>query len=116
MSFYITCLTLLCVLGISIGQVLFKQAASSIKDATHWQDWVLNGWLLTALLLYGITTLAWVWVLRQAPLRLAYPLMGLAFLIVPCLEWLFLGAPLRALTLTGGVLILLGIALVSQSV
>lgn len=115
MSFQLTCLTLLCVLGISIGQVLFKQGASSIKDATQWQDWVLNGWLLAALILYGATTLAWIWVLRNAPLRLAYPFMGLAFLLVPCLGWLFLGEPLRVATLTGGALILIGIALTAHS-
>ena len=72
-----TCITLLCVLGISLGQMLFKRAALSITNAAHWQDWMLNGWLMLALLLYGITTLTWVWVLREVPLRLAYPFMGL---------------------------------------
>lgn len=115
MSFQLTCMTVLCVLGISIGQVLFKHAATSIADATQWKDWAFNGWLLGALILYGATTLAWIGVLRHAPLRLAYPFMGLAFLIVPCLGRLFLGEPLHGLTLAGGTLILLGITLVARS-
>jgi drug/metabolite transporter (DMT)-like permease len=114
MSLYMTCVTVLCVLGISIGQLLFKQAAVSIRAAHQWQDWLLNGWLIAALVLYGLTTLAWIWVLRETPLRLAYPFMGLAFLIVPVMSWLFLGEQLRGTTLAGGALILVGVALAAQ--
>jgi len=108
-------ITVLCVLGISLGQVLFKKAALSIPQTATWQDWAFNGWLITALALYGITTLAWIWVLRHVSLHLAYPFMGLAFLIVPCLGWLFLGEPIRIVTLVGGALILIGITVTAQA-
>ena len=111
----ITAITILCVLGISLGQILFKKAAASIADATQWQQWVFNGWLVTALALYGITTLVWIWVLRHAPLHIAYPFMALAFLIVPCLGWLFLGEPIHVQTLVGGALILAGITLATHA-
>ena len=113
MSPFITAITILCVVGISLGQMLFKKAALAISSATHWQQWAFNGWLIAALALYGITTLAWVWVLRHAPLHLAYPFMGLAFLIVPLLAWAFLGEPLTWQTLVGGALILAGVSLAS---
>ena len=71
--------------------------------------------LIASLALYGITTLGWVWILRHAPLHLAYPFMGLAFLIVPTLAWAFLGEPLHWRTLAGGVLIMAGVALASAS-
>ena len=115
MSPFRTAITVLCVLGISIGQMLFKKAAGSITDAGAWQHWVFNGWLIAALVLYGLTTLLWVWVLRHAPLHLAYPFMGLAFLIVPTLGWLFLGEPIHVSTLIGGALILAGIAVTAQT-
>ena len=111
----ITAITILCVLGISLGQILFKKAAASIADATQWQQWVFNGWLITALALYGITTLVWIWVLRHAPPHIAYPFMALAFLIVPCLGWLFLGEPIHVQTLVGGALILAGITLATHA-
>ena len=57
MTPFITSITILCVLGISLGQMLFKKAALSIPNAAAWQHWVFNGWLITALALYGITTL-----------------------------------------------------------
>ncbi len=83
MSLLLTSLTLLCVLGISVGQLLFKKAAMLLPPQPAITDWLFNGWLIVALALYGLTTLLWIWVLRSAPLHLAYPFMGLAFLIVP---------------------------------
>lgn len=111
----ITTITILCVIGISLGQILFKKAAMSITNAIQWQHWIFNGWLIAALALYGVTTLVWIWVLRHAPLHLAYPFMALAFLIVPCLGWLFLGEPMRLQTLAGGALILAGITLAAHA-
>ena len=110
----LTTITILCVLGISLGQLLFKKAAQSIVVTADWQQWVFNGWLITALALYGITTLVWIWVLRHAPLHMAYPFMGLAFLIVPVLGWLALGEAITWQTLVGGALILAGVSLASM--
>ena len=107
--------TLLCVLGISVGQLMFKKAAEALPATLSLMGFVQNGWLLAALVLYGITTLGWVWILRHAPLHLAYPFMGLAFLIVPTLAWAFLGEPLHWRTLAGGALIMAGVALASTS-
>lgn len=107
--------TLACVLCIAIGQLLFKQAATALPPHPTAVDWLTNGWLIASLALYGLTTLGWVWILRHAPLHLAYPFMGLAFLIVPTLAWLFLGEPLHWRTLAGGALIVAGVALASTS-
>ncbi|OJV52593.1 MAG: hypothetical protein BGO36_15200 [Burkholderiales bacterium 68-10] len=115
MSPLLTLSTLICVLAISAGQLLFKKAALALPLQPALQDWLLNGWLIASLALYGITTLGWVWILRHAPLHLAYPFMGLAFLIVPTLAWAFLGEPLHWRTLAGGVLIMAGVALASAS-
>ena len=115
MSFLVTALTILCVIGISIGQMLFKKAAPMLPPQPALMDWFLNTWLISALGLYGVTTLAWVWVLRVAPLHLAYPFMGLAFVIVPILGAVFLREPIAWQTIGGGALILVGIALASSA-
>lgn len=114
MSKLTVALTLLCVLAISVGQLLFKKAAAALPVNPHWTDWLANGWFITSAALYAVTTLGWIWVLRQAPLHLAYPFMGLAFLIVPTLAWLILGEPLHWQTLAGGLLIVAGVALASS--
>ena len=114
MSLQLSLITLICVTCISIGQLLFKQAATALPVNPGLMDWATNGWLIASLALYGLTTLGWVWILRHAPLHLAYPFMGLAFLIVPTLAWLFLGEPLHWRTLAGGLLILAGVALAAR--
>ena len=115
MSLPLSLFTLLCVICIAIGQLLFKKAALSLPATFSLSAMLFNGWLIASLVLYGLTTLGWVWILRHAPLHLAYPFMGLAFLIVPTLAWLFLGEPLHWRTLIGGLLIMAGVALASTS-
>src|SRR5256885_5874816 len=95
----LTLLTLLCVVCISIGQLLFKKAATALPENPQIIDWVFNGWLFSSLVLYGFTTLGWIWILRHAPLHMAYPFMGLAFLIVPTLAWVIFNEPLHWRTL-----------------
>lgn len=106
---------MLCVLCISLGQVLFKKSALSIPEIVTWQSLVFNGWIVGALALYGATTLFWIWILRQTSLHAAYPFMGLAFLIVPCLERIFFNEPLRLPTMIGGLLILAGVFVASRA-
>ena len=111
MSLIMIALTLFCVSGIAVGQILFKKAAMSLPYNPQIIDWLLNGWLLSALILYGFATLLWIWVLRHAPLHIAYPFMALAFIIVPLLSYYFLGEPLSIKTFIGGFLIIIGVSL-----
>ena len=111
MSLALSLSTLLCVLGISVGQLLFKKAAEALPATLSLMGFVQNGWLLAALVLYGITTLGWVWILRFIPLSLAYPMMSLAFVLVPMLAWLVWGEPLHWRTWAGSGLIVAGVAL-----
>ena len=110
MSPLLTALTIISEFGISIGQLLFKKAASVLPEHADWQHWVFNSWLIAALALYGMTTLLWIAILRYAPLQWAYPFMGLAFIIVPALAWMIFGEPFTLRNLAGGILILIGIA------
>lgn len=105
--------TVACVFGISCGQLLFKKAASSMALTAGWQGLIFNTWLWLAFILYGTMTILWVWILKHAPLHIAYPFMGLAFLIVPVLARIFIGEPLHWQSMAGGVLILAGITLAS---
>jgi len=114
MSVRLSFLVLLCVIGVATGQLLFKKAATTLPHSFSVLDFLLNGWLICSLMLYGITTLGWIWVLRYAPLSLAYPFMGLAFVIVPIFSWFFLGESLHWRSLAGGAVIVVGIILASN--
>jgi drug/metabolite transporter (DMT)-like permease len=105
-------LTVLCVLMIAAGQLLFKAAAAQWSpDGWSWAALAsfLSPVMLLALAVYGIATLLWVYVLRTVPLASAYAIFALAFLIVPLLAHFVLGEPLEAKTLVGGAIIVVGV-------
>ena len=98
--------TLGCVAGISVGQLMFKIAANRLQGVSLLSLEAFRA-LLPALLLYGLTTIAWVAVLRELPLSSAYPLMALAFVFVPLGSVLFLNETI-SLQYWGGVRIIGG--------
>lgn len=107
-------LTLLCVVMISSGQVLFKSAALQTVTATGLIDRWLNMHLLIAFAIYGIATVLWIWVLRYTSLSVAYPMFALAFLFVPLMAYFFLQEPLSVKTFIGGGLIIIGVLVATQ--
>ena len=110
MSWNSIALALVTVLGLSAGQVLFKLAAMGLAGpAPLWMLLLRNGYLWAALVVYGVATVLWVALLRQVPLRMAYPFVGLAFVIVPVLAHFLLNEPLRWQAAAGAGLIVLGI-------
>lgn len=102
-------LTLVCVMGIACGQLLFKKGALTLDAHSGVMAMLLNGWVLMALAIYGAATLLWIHVLRSTPLTLAYPLFALTFLIVPLLSSAWLGETLQRGSLIGGAIILAGV-------
>ena len=93
---------LLCVCGIAAGQLLFKCTADSQALSGSYLHPRTLLWLLSALLLYGVTTFGWIWTLQQGPLSRIYPWMALAFVIVPLLSAVLLGERLATDLLARG--------------
>ena len=81
-------LILLTVVLLSVGQLLLKLAATDMKNLDI--SSLLQPKSILALCVYGIATIFWIAVLRHTPLRIAYPFVGLAFLIVPTLSWFWM--------------------------
>lgn len=98
-----------CVVGIAVGQVLFKTVAASLQRAGGRIAFGSAITLGLALSLYGLTTLAWIWVLRRIELGRVYPLMAFAFVLVPFGTYLFLGERFPPQYVLGVVLIMAGI-------
>jgi drug/metabolite transporter (DMT)-like permease len=98
------------VLLMAAGQLLFKATAAA---------WQLHGTLfapapalrlLASLAVYGIATLAWIWVLQGTSLSVAYPLVALTFVLVPLGAWWWFGESLSPRYMVGMLLIVAGIA------
>jgi drug/metabolite transporter (DMT)-like permease len=105
---------LACVVAIISGQLMFKIVglelagtglmglASNMKAAAI---------LIAALAIYGLATIAWVWVLQTVPLSRAYLFMSLSFAAIPFLaHWLF-GEDLSARAIVGSGLIVAGVVI-----
>ncbi|APO73163.1 small multidrug resistance protein [Rhizobium etli 8C-3] len=95
---------------IASGQVLFKLASAATGEFSVRNVLVLllNPVLLAALLLYGLGTIIWIYVLKAVPLTIAYSFMGLTFCFVPLLAQLFLGEALTVRYAIGAAFIIAG--------
>lgn len=110
MSFQHFVLTVLTVLALSIGQILFKLAARGLEGTGSLMGQIVsNHYLWIALTVYAVATVFWIGLLRQIPLSLAYPFVALAFFIVPVLGHWFLDEPLRWQNLVGALAIVIGV-------
>jgi len=99
----------LCVLGIATGQILFKLSANSLHQTNSLFAPKTAAILFAALALYGITTIAWVWVLQKLELGRVYPLMAMAFVLVPLGSHFIFGERFQPQYFAGVALIIIGI-------
>lgn len=112
--YFIKLTALLCVCGIAAGQILFKMAANSF--ASNGGKLLSAGGviLFSALALYGLTTLAWIWVLQRAELGKIYPLMALAFILVPLASHFLFGEAFTWRYAIGCALLVAGVVLTAS--
>ncbi|ARP92242.1 4-amino-4-deoxy-L-arabinose-phospho-UDP flippase [Bordetella genomosp. 9] len=104
-------IAILCVLGIAAGQVLFKMCATSLQRTGSFFALETMTTLFFALALYGVTTIAWIWVLQKIDLGRVYPFMALAFVLVPIASHFIFGEQFKAQYFFGVALIMGGIVL-----
>lgn len=102
-------IAILCVIGIATGQILFKLSATSLQRTGSFFDPGTALTLFSALTLYGVTTLVWIWVLQKIELGRVYPLMALAFVLVPIGSHVFFGERFQPQYFIGVAMILIGI-------
>lgn len=100
---------------IAAGQFLFKQSAvavAGLSPTASLAGLVRQPAFFAALLLYGASTLLWVWILTRVPLSLAYPVVALGMILVPLIGWYFFGERLSAAYWIGAILIVAGMLVI----
>ena len=107
--------TFLCVLGLSIGQILFKISANSLSQSESLFDVKTLVSFLAAILLYGLTSVAWVWVLQKVELGRVYPLMALAFVFVPLGSYIIFGEAFTLKYSIGIIMIIIGVIIATSA-
>lgn len=103
-------LAFICVVGLAAGQLLFKASANAMVAGGTFSTRALL-YLGLALALYGSTTLLWVRLLRAAELGKLYPIMALAFVLVPAGSHVLYGESLSVRYFVGVTLIVAGFML-----
>jgi drug/metabolite transporter (DMT)-like permease len=76
-------IAIFCVCGLAVGQILFKISASTIPQSGSFFSLRPLSIFFLAMLIYAIVSVGWVWVLQRIELGRVYPLMALAFVLVP---------------------------------
>lgn len=71
--------------------------------------------ILTGLACYGLGMVVWLAVLAKVDVTMAYPFVGLGFLVTLALGVLLLGETLTPVRLAGTLLVVLGVVLTAQS-
>lgn len=104
-----------CVVGIAIGQLLFKSAAMSFQRSGSLFDPRSILIAFGAFVLVGLTTLVWIWLLQKADLGRIYPIQALAFLLVPVGSYIFFGERFHPQYFFGLALIIFGIVLTTRA-
>lgn len=108
-------IVMVCVVVMTIGQVLFKQVAVNYNKVGNFFDFGVIGLLSVAGSLYLASSGLWVWALRSVEISKAYPYFALGFVFVPLLgAWLF-GELLTLRYGLGVLLIVIGVSLTSTS-
>jgi len=102
-------LAIACVIGIAIGQLLFKFGATTLKNSGSVFDPKTFMVLSFALGLYGFVTILWIYVLQRLELGKVYPLMALAFVLVPIGSYFLFGEKFQTQYFVGLFLVVSGI-------
>jgi len=118
-SLIITCVTLS-----ALSQMIMKMGMSSphiqsaltsdIGLSTAWKV-ATNLYVVLGLGLYVLGAGLWLYVLSRVDLTVAYPFVGLGFIMTMLLGWLFLHEDVGMLRMGGTLLIVAGVILVSRS-
>lgn len=106
---FVQAIAVLCVVGIAIGQILFKVSANLFEQTGNYFSLRPTIIVFVALIIYGLSTLIWIWVLQKVELGRVYPLMAIAFVLVPVCSHVIFGEKLSTQYFVGIAFIVLGI-------
>jgi drug/metabolite transporter (DMT)-like permease len=118
MTIKLASIAVLTAVFMSIGQLLFKLGANGVNGTsfTRFLPGVATSpAIIAACVLYVLTTVIWVWVLKHAPLSLAYPFTALSYVITPILSYLLFNEKLNLQFAMGSLVLMLGIIICTLS-
>ena len=117
------CIILLTVSVSACAQLLLKLGMKEIDTANGMLSNGISSLLhvifsplvLSGLTVYGLSTIAWLWVLSKVDLSIAYPFLGISFIFTLLFGVFLLDEELSAYKLIGTLMIVMGCFLVAKA-
>lgn len=76
---------------------------------------LFSPYIFTGLILYGIATVLWLFILSKVQLSVAYPLQSIAYLITIVAAYFLFGEPITFWKVMGVLFIMLGVSMIGFS-
>ena len=107
----------------AVAQVALKAGVSAPKVATQMSEGgmaivlavITSPFIWVGLAIYGASVLAWLWVLSKVDVSVAYPFVGISFILTALMGWLFLHENVTPMRLAGTLLVAAGCVLILLS-
>lgn len=123
MTFIVLALIIFTVTLSACAQLALKMGADSPAMKTAISTGIMDAVIAaafspliwTGLTIYGLSVALWVWVLSKVDLTIAYPFVGISFLITMAFGAFILDESITSLRIVGTLLIAVGCVLVAQS-
>lgn len=77
--------------------------------------YLLSPFVLLGLVIYGVSACMWIWVLSKTDLSVAYPFIGISFIVTMAFGAMILNESVTPLRIAGTLLIAVGCACVARS-
>ena len=96
------------------GEILLKKGASSVADLNTWASTLgfaplASAWTWLGIIIYVLSLVSWLYVLRTVPLSIAFPLVNVVHVFVPLGASIFLHEHVSVRRWLGISLIILGV-------
>ncbi|WP_340150621.1 SMR family transporter [uncultured Sneathiella sp.] len=123
MSFLVLSLILLTVFSSACAQLVLKLGVGDQKMQAAMQSGIVDSFIAAALspfiwlglIIYALSVVLWVWVLSKVDLSVAYPFVGIGFVVTMLFGILLLNENVTTMRIIGTVLIVGGCVLVGRS-
>jgi undecaprenyl phosphate-alpha-L-ara4N flippase subunit ArnF len=106
---------------VTASEIFLKFGARDTAGLTAGWNWtgvtgLLSPWTWLGIVFLILSLVSWLYVLRQVPLSIAYPLSNGVHILVPLASWIFLGELIRPTRWWGIILVLIGLVIVAKPV
>jgi drug/metabolite transporter (DMT)-like permease len=102
----------------AVGQVMLKhgmvqaKALAALHHETLARSAVQNAWVLSGLVVFGLSAIAWLTTLSRVPLNLAYPFNALGYLAILGASVVVLHERANVWTLAGSSMVVVGLIVI----